>query len=141
MIPQILNIGLDTIESRVNAVMQRHQITRHTNNLISHRYFDNLIANLRQRLELEGKVELEQVAIEHELNIKFIDKLVNEHIGTLQAELVGNQLITTDYTRLKKSKILGFLSALTNPINIDTFLKATGIENRNIEDILNELIS
>jgi hypothetical protein len=77
------------------------------------------------------------VAIEHELNIKFIDKLVNENIHKLQAELVGNQLITTEYTLLKKAKILGFLSAISNPINIDTFLKVTGIENRNIEDILN----
>jgi hypothetical protein len=77
------------------------------------------------------------VAIEHELNIKFIEKLVAENIEKLQAELVGNQLITREYTRLKKAKILGFLSAINNPINTDLFLKATGIENRNIEDIIN----
>lgn len=141
MIPQILNVGLDTIESRVHAVMQKHPITRHANNLVSHRYFDNLVANLRQRLELEGKVELEQVAIEHELNIKFLERLVHEHIGALQAELVGTQLITTEYTRLKKARVLGFLSALSSPVSVDAFLRATGIENRNVEDILNELIA
>jgi E3 UFM1-protein ligase 1 len=81
------------------------------------------------------------VAIEHELNIKFIEKFVAENIEKLQAELVGNQLITREYTRLKKAKILGFLSAINNPINTDLFLKATGIENRNIEDIINELIA
>jgi E3 UFM1-protein ligase 1 len=66
---------------------------------------------------------------------------VTENINKLQAELVGNQLITTEYTLLKKAKILGFLSAISNPLNVDSFLKVTGIENRNIEEIINELIS
>jgi hypothetical protein len=47
--------------------------------------------------------------------------------------LVGNQLITREYTLLKKSKILGFLGALNNPISLEHFIKVTAIENRNIE--------
>jgi hypothetical protein len=54
-------------------------------------------------------------------------------LDLLSAELVGNQLITKEYTLLKKSKILGFLGALNNPISLEAFIKVTGIENRNIE--------
>lgn len=72
------------------------------------------------------------MAIDHELNVKFVEKLVSEHLEQLSAELVDNQLITKEYTLLKKSKVLGFLSALSSPLSLDTFVKTSGIENRNI---------
>ena len=74
------------------------------------------------------------MAIDHELNVKFVEKLVGEHLEQLSAELVGNQLITKEYTLLKKSKVLGFLSALSSPLSLDAFVKASGIENRNVEE-------
>ena len=74
------------------------------------------------------------MAIDHELNVKFVEKLVGEHLEQLSAELVGNQLITKEYTLLKKSKVLGFLSALSSPLSLDAFVKTSGIENRNVEE-------
>ncbi len=71
-----MNIGPDTIESRVNSVMQKGAISRHASNLISNKYFDQLVIGLKHRLESEGKIDLEQIAIENELNMKFIEKLV-----------------------------------------------------------------
>ena len=56
--------------------MQKGAISRHTTNLISNKYFDQLVISLKHRLESEGKIDLEQIAIENELNIKFIEKLV-----------------------------------------------------------------
>jgi hypothetical protein len=56
---------VDTIESRVNVVLQKGNISRHTNNLISNKYFDQMVAGLKHRLESEGKIDLEQIAIEH----------------------------------------------------------------------------
>jgi hypothetical protein len=34
------------------------------------------VIGLKHRLESEGKIDLEQIAIENELNMKFIEKLV-----------------------------------------------------------------
>jgi hypothetical protein len=45
--------------------MQKGAISRHANNLISNKYFDQLIIGLKHRLESEGKVELEQIAIDN----------------------------------------------------------------------------
>jgi len=56
--------------------MQKGAISRHASNLISNKYFDQLVIDLRHRLESEGKIDLEQIAIENELNMKFIEKLV-----------------------------------------------------------------
>jgi hypothetical protein len=41
---------------------------------------------------------------------------------------------------MKKARILGYLSAINNPINIDIFMKNALIEQRNLEDIILELI-
>lgn len=51
--PQILNIGIDTIETRAtNLIKNNNNITKHGNNLISLKYFHQLIANLKQKLEI-----------------------------------------------------------------------------------------
>jgi hypothetical protein len=56
--------------------MQKGAISRHANNLISNKYFDQLVISLKHRLESEGKIDLENIAIENELNMKFMEKLV-----------------------------------------------------------------
>lgn len=48
--PQILNIGIDTIETRTTNLIKTSNITRHGNNLISVKYFNQLIATLKQKL-------------------------------------------------------------------------------------------
>lgn len=65
MLPQILNIGSDTVESRVNPVLQAGGLTRQGNNLFSPRYFQELIVTLSQRLTAEGRISLQEVAIEN----------------------------------------------------------------------------
>lgn len=37
--------------------------------------------------------------------------------------------------------MLGFLSALSSPLSLDAFVKSSGIENRNIEETVLELIT
>ena len=49
---------------------------------------------LAQRLEEEGRIDLEEIAHEHELKMEFTEKLVQENLHKLRAELDGKQLIT-----------------------------------------------
>ena len=39
MVPQLLNVGAEVVEGRLNAVMPKWAITRHGGNLFSQRYF------------------------------------------------------------------------------------------------------
>lgn len=71
ILPQLLNVGQDIVEARLNPVMQKWPITRHGVNLFSQKYFDGMIAGLAQRLEEEGRIDLEHIAVEHELKMEF----------------------------------------------------------------------
>ena len=70
----------------------------------------------------------------------FVQKIASDHIEDLDAEIMGNQLITMEYRRMKKRRILGFLLALNRPINVETFLKATGVEEGNPDKMIEQLI-
>jgi len=59
ILPQLLNIGTEVIEGRVNHIIKNNPVTKHGRNLFSHRYFDNLILALTQRLEEEGRIDIE----------------------------------------------------------------------------------
>ena len=71
IIPQLLNIGPDILEARLNEIMNKWAVTRQGGNLFSQRYFDTVITGLAQRLEEEGKIELESIATEHEFKMEF----------------------------------------------------------------------
>ena len=47
-----------------------------------------------------------------------MEKIIKANLHKLSAELSGNQLITREYTLLKKAKVLGFLSAINNPLQL-----------------------
>lgn len=51
MLPQLLNVGPDTLDSRLNSIAQHHPVTRHGGNLFSQRYFEAIITSVAQRLE------------------------------------------------------------------------------------------
>lgn len=77
--PQILNVGLDTIEGRVIKILTKHssestcvnqsrgvaKIYRHNNLLLSEKYLVSILENIRQTLLIEGKVNLESIALEN----------------------------------------------------------------------------
>lgn len=85
-----------------------------------------MISGLAQRLQEQGRVDLELVAVDNEMKLDFILKIIAANLHKIHAELSGNQLITKQYTLLKKAKILGFLSAINNPLQIDVLYKAIG---------------
>lgn len=58
ILPQLLNLGLDTIESRLTTITSRSGLILHRRNLFSESYMRLLISNLRQKIRLEGRVEL-----------------------------------------------------------------------------------
>jgi len=76
IIPQLLNIGPDMIEARLNQIMHRWAVTRQGGNLFSQKYFETVITGLAQRLEEEGRIELENIAAEHEFKMEFTERLV-----------------------------------------------------------------
>jgi hypothetical protein len=116
--------------------MKSNPVTKHGTNLFSHRYFDNIITALSQRLEEEGRIDIEQIAVEHELRNDFAEKLIADNLHKLRAELDGKQLITQEYTYLEKAKILGFLSAIKKPLQIDVLYKAIQSEAKNAEKLV-----
>ena len=121
--------------------MKNHPVTKHGVNLFSQRYFDNIITGLTQRLEEEGRIELDEIAAEHELRNDFTEKLVADNLHRLKAELDGKQLITKEYTFLEKAKILGFLGAIKKPLQIDVLYKSIQTEAKNAEKLVHELIT
>lgn len=48
----------------------------------------------------------------------FLMKIIEENLNELDAEVNQNQLVTKEYTRMKKKRILGFLLAMNRPVNI-----------------------
>lgn len=60
------------------------------------------------------------------MKFEFVEKIIASNLHKLNAELSGNQLITREYTLLKKAKILGFLSAINNPLQIEVLYKVIG---------------
>lgn len=94
ILPQLLNLNQDLIESRINQVCQKSTHIRNNDNLLSRDYIKNFIHSLRQKLEIDGIVELDQIALTQEFNMAFLMKIVNENLGELDAEIVGNQLVT-----------------------------------------------
>lgn len=69
-------------------------------------------------MEIDGIVELDDVALTYEFNMAFLMKIVNDNLEELDAEVNGNQLVTREYRRMKKRRILGFLLAVNRPISI-----------------------
>ncbi len=74
------------------------------------------------------------------MKLDFILKIIPANLHKINAELSGNQLITKQYTLLKKAKTLGFLSAINNPLQIDVLYKAIGSEAKTAESLVFELI-
>jgi len=67
--------------------------------------------------------------------------LIADKLHLLKAELDGKQLITREYTFLEKAKILGFLSAIKKPLQIEVLYKAIQSEAKNAEKLVHELIN
>jgi hypothetical protein len=87
-------------------------------------------------LIVEGKVNLEFIALENEFNIKFTEKFIKENIDSLNGELINNQLITKEYNLMKKLKLLGFLRAISNPISFETIIKVSNLsENDDVRTL------
>ena len=61
----------------------------------------------------------------------FLNKVVTDNIEYLDAEVNGTQLVTKEYRRMKKRRLLGFLLGLSRPINIETLLKVTELNETN----------
>ena len=61
----------------------------------------------------------------------FLNKVVTDNIEYLDAEVNGTQLVTKEYRRMKKRRLLGFLLGLSRPINIETLLKVTELNEAN----------
>lgn len=59
ILPQILNLNQDLIESRLNNICQKSTHIRNNDNLLSRDYLRNFIHTLKQRLEIDGVVELD----------------------------------------------------------------------------------
>ena len=74
------------------------------------------------------------------MKLEFILKIIAANLHKINAELSGNQLITKQYTLLKKAKILGFLSAINNPLQIDVLYKAIASEAKSAENLVLQLI-
>ena len=56
-------------------------------------------------MEIDGIVELDDVALTYEFNMAFLMKIVNDNLEELDAEVNGNQLVTREYRRMKKRRI------------------------------------
>ena len=65
IIPQILNLSLDLIESRINLVCQKSTIIRNNNILISSNHLKGVVQSIKQKLEIEGVVNLDEISIEN----------------------------------------------------------------------------
>ena len=65
IIPQILNLSLDLIESRINLVCQKSTIIRNNNILISSNHLKGVVQSIKQKLEIEGVANLDEIGIEN----------------------------------------------------------------------------
>jgi hypothetical protein len=71
----------------------------------------------------------------------FLMAIINHNIRELDAEVVGKQLSTMEYRRMKKRRILGFLLAVDTPLSIEELLKVSNLADANPVAHIEELIS
>ena len=77
ILPQILNINLDAIETRITYILTKDSsIIRHNNYLLSRQEINSVVASTKRRLEIEGKIDLEDIALSNEFNIVFTRKII-----------------------------------------------------------------
>lgn len=49
-----------------------------------------------------------------------MEKIIQDHAYEFDADIKDHKMITREYLRMKKMKILGFLLAVTRPIEVST---------------------
>ena len=76
MIHQILNVNLDLVESRLPNAIKESKVIRHNNYLMSNQEINSVISIIKQRLEVEGKIDLEEIALSNEFNMAFTKKII-----------------------------------------------------------------
>lgn len=78
----------------MNLVCQKSTHIRNNDCLISRDYIKNFVHSINQRLQTDGIVELDELALLHEFNMPFLMKIIGDNLGDLDAEIIGNQLVT-----------------------------------------------
>lgn len=130
-LPGLIGLSVEVIESRLSIVANKHNLTRIDNQLLSAAYLTSLVQLIREKLEVRGSLNMEDVARELGLSIGYTRKFVMERIAEIGADLLNEQLVTREYNQRRKAKLAGCLNGTTRPVLLSQLLKTYSIDDRN----------
>lgn len=139
-LPTLTGLSADVIESRLSIVTHKHGLVRVDTQLFSPNYLDSLVQLVREKLEVRGSLNMEDVAREFGFPISYTRKFVSERIAEIGADLLNEQLVTKQYNQRRKAKLAGCLNGTTRPTLLSQLLKTYSVDDRNASELVDQLI-
>jgi len=142
-LPKVLNVGIERIEPRVDAMSKRGaEVVNMNGQLLTNRYLDEICEEVNEDLQQRHKIPLSDVALKYNLPHEFLLRALSVRLDTIiQGNIQNNFLITKSYQNTIKSQLRGVLRGCVRPIAIIQIKKITGIDESTINNVIEELIA
>lgn len=142
-LPNLLNIGLGIIESRVETILKKSNLQLIDGVLISATYLNKLAEEVNDTLQTEKELKFADLAVQYELPTNVITKELVARVGNIIVGEVSSdekRLVTTGYRLLVKNRLLGILKAQSMPKVISTMTKTYKLDAQTLEADIKQLI-
>lgn len=142
-LPKVLNIGIERIEPRVDALCKKGgEIVNKTGQLFTNKYIDDICEEINEELQQRHKVAISDISLKFGLPHEFMVKSMTMRLGTIiQGQIQNNFLITMSYQNTIKAQLRGVLRACIRPTTISQIKKLYGIDEPTINSVIEELIA
>lgn len=142
----LLNLDFSCIELCVKQLISEDRNVRHVcDYVIDHTYMDNVAAEIGDKLQQVGTVDLDHVTCQYDLEADFFKR---ELLSRLSSDIYREPdesgsiiLFTEAFVARHRAKIVGALSALTQPTSVLKLLQRHAIKERLFFHVASELLS
>jgi hypothetical protein len=106
-----MNISYGKLDARLESVMSKYKVRLLNNQLITDEYIKSLLQKIQTRLEREKKVKLIDVALENDIDLKYLKELVFDHFAEdfkqgLSFDIESSYLFSRNYFKFVQAKVI-----------------------------------
>lgn len=141
-IPQLLNVGYEKIEPRLDSVCCKFsEIYRLDDFLFTGFYIDSICEEINEELQQHMHIPLIDLSSKYTFPIDYIKSIVEKKVGSIiQGVISGDKLTTLSYIQTMQSKLKGVLRASIRPVALSSLIKDYDIEEIELTEKIEELI-
>ncbi|EAR90124.1 hypothetical protein TTHERM_00354710 (macronuclear) [Tetrahymena thermophila SB210] len=144
-IPPILNVTEDVVENRVPKIIKKNKkdFIRVGNEVITSNYLNQICEEINEDLQQQSQIFLFELTSKYSLTLQFLKEQLQYRIDNniIDGNIIGDKLCTLTYQELTKSKFRGLFRGATKPILLSSLAKDYQIEQRQLQEIIEDLIS